>query len=71
MCFFVLIYARDHMLICVDNLRALSRSAQYWSSYSGYLREVRECCSYDFDVVGWKIDFIIFSTVMFCLSTLE
>lgn len=22
--------------------RALSRSAQYWSSYSGYLREVRE-----------------------------
>ncbi|THH29246.1 hypothetical protein EUX98_g4942 [Antrodiella citrinella] len=35
-----MMFAADHK-ICVE---ALSRSAQYWSSYSGYLREVPQLC---------------------------
>ncbi|KAJ3559159.1 hypothetical protein NM688_g511 [Phlebia brevispora] len=37
----------DLILTCLYvylQLRALSRSAQYWSSYSGYLREVAQLC---------------------------
>lgn len=34
-------FERIHSHLSLD-FRALSRSAQYWSSYSGYLREIRK-----------------------------
>jgi len=52
-CFFTVVktlFFRHHLIspsfftLLVLKLRALSRSAQFWSSYSGYLREVSQLC---------------------------
>ncbi|TDL24565.1 hypothetical protein BD410DRAFT_94477 [Rickenella mellea] len=37
-----LVSGPSHLSNCVD---ALSRSAQHWSSYSGYMREIPQLCS--------------------------
>jgi hypothetical protein len=50
-----------------SNRSALSRSAQFWSSYSGYLREVRK---YNFSATLYAADRFSSST-LFCLSPLE
>ncbi|KAJ7791951.1 hypothetical protein B0H14DRAFT_185032 [Mycena olivaceomarginata] len=48
---------------CVD---ALSRSAQFWSSYSGYLREVRKYIS-----LPLYLPLTFSSPTLLCLSALE
>ncbi|KIK60017.1 hypothetical protein GYMLUDRAFT_44041 [Collybiopsis luxurians FD-317 M1] len=46
-----------------DCVNALSRSAQFWSSYSGYLREVREFVSLP-NLCRNKTDQTISSSIM-------